>query len=74
MALEHYVSAEWGPVDTLTNNSSIAAVDNDGTTWWIPSLDCDVPPWPQYLKDNPDELTRLTAEALAREVAKEGGS
>lgn len=71
MALEYYVSAEWGPVDPLTGARNIQAVGNDDSIWWIPGLDCDVPPWPDYLAENPEERTRLEAEAAAAQPPPE---
>lgn len=43
-----YVSAEW--VERDFGPPGIRAFGDDGSEWWIPSLDCDVPPWPEFLE------------------------
>ena len=50
MALQKYVSAEWVH-DEIMDTYTIRAVGDDDSVWFIPALDCDVPPWPDYLKD-----------------------
>jgi hypothetical protein len=50
MALSKFVSAEWQH-DELMDTYSIKATGDDGLTYWIPSLDTDVPPWPDYLAE-----------------------
>lgn len=44
-----YVSAEYVPPAFEGMNGSIKAIGDDGKEYWIPSMDCDVPPWPDYL-------------------------
>ncbi len=44
-----YVSAEWVE-DPVMGTRSIRATGDDGSIWWVPSLDCDVPPWPAFLE------------------------
>ena len=48
MALEYYVSAEW--FVTEEGKPLIKAIGNDDSVWWVPSVDTDVPPWPQFLE------------------------
>ncbi len=43
-----YVSAEL--VENGMGDQLIKATGDDGSIWWIPSLLCDVPPWPDFLK------------------------
>lgn len=45
-----YVAAEWHH-DEVFDEYTIKATGDDGSTWWVPSLACDVPPWPQYLAE-----------------------
>lgn len=47
--LNRYVSAEW--IDDGLGGFVIKATGDDGVTYWVPSIDTDVPPWPQYLED-----------------------
>jgi len=44
-----YVSAEW--VDDGLGGKVIKATGDDGSTWYVPSLNSDVPPWPQFLAE-----------------------
>jgi uncharacterized membrane protein len=44
-----YVSAEW-VTDERMGTRLIRATGNDGSIWWISSVDSDVPPWPQFLE------------------------
>jgi hypothetical protein len=44
-----YVSAEW--VDNPMGSPNIKAVGDDGKEYWIPSVDTDVPPWPEFLAE-----------------------
>jgi len=57
MALQKYVSAEWVH-DGFSDSYTIKAIGDDGSEWFIPALDCDVPPWPDYLGDG-GEVTGL---------------
>ena len=43
-----YVSAEW--IEDPAGTRSIKAIGDDGQEYWIPSVDTDVPPWPEFLK------------------------
>jgi len=52
-----YVSAEWVH-DETTDTWMIMATGDDGQTYWVPSLDTDVPPWPEFL-DKGGEVTGL---------------
>lgn len=44
-----YVSAEW-VVDETMGTRTIKAIGDDGSVWWVPAIDCDVPPWPEFLE------------------------
>jgi len=44
-----YVSAEWVH-DETTDTWSIKATGDDGQTYWVPSAQTDVPPWPEFLE------------------------
>lgn len=45
-----YVSAKWiNPPAGMVGNPTILALGDDGIEYSIPSIDTDVPPWPQYL-------------------------
>jgi hypothetical protein len=57
MALTKYVSAEWLR-DEITGTYTIKAIGDDGSEWWIPSIDTDVPPWPDFLREG-GEVTGL---------------
>jgi hypothetical protein len=45
-----FVSAEWVH-DEEFNTYQIKATGDDGSVWWLNSIDSDVPPWPQYLAE-----------------------
>jgi hypothetical protein len=45
-----YVNAEWLR-DEITGTYTIKATGDDGSVWYVPTLDCDVPPWPDFLKE-----------------------
>jgi hypothetical protein len=50
MPLSKYVSAQWTkPMPPV--QPTIKAIGDDGLEYFIPSMDSDVPPWPQYLAD-----------------------
>jgi len=57
MTLEKYVSAEWVHDETM-DTYTIRATGDDGETYWVPSLDSDVPPWPEFIRDG-GEVTGL---------------
>ena len=46
-----YVSAEWIPPAYEGGTGTIKAIGDDGIEYFIPSMDCDVPPWPDYLAE-----------------------
>ena len=56
-----YVSAEYVPSTMEGDPPMIKAIGDDGIEYWIPSIDTDVPPWPEFLaeggtvKDAPQE-------------------
>lgn len=62
MALEYYVSAEWVE-DPLMGTKTIKAIGDDDSVWWIPAIQCDVPPWPEFLE------TELGKEFARNEAA-----
>lgn len=51
MALSKYVSAEWVN-DVEFGTYTIRAIGDDGTVWFVPSLDSDVSPWPEFIEEN----------------------
>lgn len=51
MFLTKFVSAEWLPPSLPGFPQMIKAIGDDGNEYFIPSMDSDVPPWPQYLAD-----------------------
>ena len=44
-----YVSAEWVE-DPSMGTRVIKAIGDDGSEWFVPSIDTDVPPWPEFLQ------------------------
>jgi len=50
MTLTKFVSAQWRAA-VFPAEAVIEAIGDDGETYFIPSMDSDVPPWPQYLAD-----------------------
>lgn len=46
-----YVSAEYIPPAYEGAPGTIKAVGDDGQEYFIPSMDCDVPPWPDFLAE-----------------------
>lgn len=46
-----YVSAKWQNSPIQPSDPTIVASGDDGQTYYIPSEDCDVPPWPEYLAE-----------------------
>ena len=45
-----YVSAEW--IDDGMGGQIIKAIGDDGNEYWVPSVDSDVPPWPQFIEEH----------------------
>lgn len=45
-----YVSAEWHH-DEMMDSYTIWATGDDGETYFVPSADSTVPPWPEYLAE-----------------------
>jgi hypothetical protein len=45
-----YVSAEWVH-DEVLDTYTIKATGDDGVTYWLGSIDSDVPPWPEFLAE-----------------------
>lgn len=54
-----YVSAEW--VDNDMGGRTIKATGDDGSIWWVPSLDCDVPPFPAFLQSEAGKAFRAAS-------------
>jgi hypothetical protein len=48
--MEKFVEAEW-VVDELTGERTIKATGDDGSIWWVPAVNSDVPPWPEFLEE-----------------------
>jgi hypothetical protein len=46
-----YVSARYQLSPLQPSDPQIVATGDDGQVYYIPSLDCDVPPWPEYLAE-----------------------
>ena len=46
-----YISARYQENPTQPSDPSIVATGDDGQVYFIPSMDCDVPPWPEYLAE-----------------------
>lgn len=46
-----YVSAEYIPPTMEGMPGTIKAIGDDGVAYFIPSEDCDVPPWPEYIAE-----------------------
>lgn len=59
MALEYYVSAEWVDAEP-PGQRMIKATGNDGSIWWVPAIDSDVPPWPQFLETEAGQAFKAT--------------
>lgn len=51
MTLSKFVSARWTPWTFGDPDPTIIAIGDDGLEYTIPSMNSDVPPWPQYLAD-----------------------
>ena len=45
-----FVSAEWVH-DEQMGTHVIKAIGDDGQTYWVPSINTDVPPWPEFLEE-----------------------
>jgi hypothetical protein len=45
-----YVSAQW-VTSPMGGPDTVKAIGDDGVTYFIPSEDCDIPPWPEYLAE-----------------------
>jgi hypothetical protein len=50
-----YISAEW-VTDEVLGTRNIKAVGDDGSIWWVPDIQTDVPPWPSYLETEAGKL------------------
>lgn len=44
-----FISAEW--VDDATGGKIIRAVGDDDSVWWVPVINSDVPPWPEFIAE-----------------------
>jgi len=51
MSLTKFVSAKFNTPAFVGEQPTITAIGDDGLAYTIPSVDTDVPPWPQYLAD-----------------------
>jgi len=51
MTLSKYVSAKWSTPAFAGEQPVITAIGDDGKTYTIPSIDSDVPPWPEFLAE-----------------------
>lgn len=65
-----YVSAEWVVVsEAVPPYAIIKAVADNGSVWWVSSIDSDVPPWPQFLET---EAGRTFSALPVPSVAQQG--
>lgn len=68
MPLTKYVSAKWNSPAFVGEQPTITAVGDDGLNYTIPSVDSDVPPWPQFLADGgtiaPVDADKTTADQI----------
>jgi hypothetical protein len=46
-----YVSAQYVESPIPGGQSNIKAIGDDGNEYWIPSIDTDVPPWPEFIAE-----------------------
>jgi len=44
-----FVEAEW--VEVEFGDRVIKATGDDGSIWYVQSVDSDVPPWPEFLEE-----------------------
>lgn len=51
MPLSKFVSAQWQAPTFPGAEPNIKAIGDDGLEYLIPSMESDVPPWPEYLAD-----------------------
>lgn len=49
MAASKYLSAQWQNPAMPGAPKNIKAIGDDDMEYFIPSWDCDIPPWPDYI-------------------------
>ena len=57
-----YVSAEYIPPLEEGMPGMIKAIGDDGVEYWIPAMDCDVPPWPDFLAEGGEVVGYVAPE------------
>lgn len=68
MTLTKYVSAQWQTPTFPAENPMIKAIGDDGLEYFIPFMDTDIPPWPQYLADGGTIAPADSDDALATQI------